>query len=200
MCTTQLPVVSFSLLTRSDLTRYCVYSKGRLVEDTLDLLGFAWEDCVTFYTGCSFSFEGALLESGLEIRNLTEGKQVSMYQSDIQLCPVGAFSCPMTVTMRPFPQGVLDKVVEVTAQFPNAHGAPVHIGDPSRIGVQLEELKNGEAVEVKDGEVPVFWACGVTNRSALASASQFYGGFFLTMIIDSLGSRPPPFRARFNYA
>lgn len=149
-----------------------MYSKGRLVEDTLDLLGFAWDDCTTFYTGCSFSFERALLEAGLEVRNLTEGKQVSMYQSNIMTHPVGTFSCPLTVTMRPFPEDCLHRVVQITAQIPDAHGAPIHIGDPSHIGVQLDRLQRGEEVEVKSGEVPVFWGCGVTNSSALASASQ----------------------------
>ena len=164
--------VGFSCICRSDLPRYCVYSKGRVVEDTFDLLGFAWDDWVTFYTGCSFSWESALLEAGLEIRNLTEGKQVSIYQSNIMLFPVESFSCLMVVTMRPFSEDVLDKVVEITAQFPNSHGAPIHIGDPSRIGVQLDQLHRGEIVEVKEGEVPVFWACGVTNANAIASAGQ----------------------------
>lgn len=150
-----------------------MYSKGRLVEDTctLDLLGFAWDDCVTFYTGCSFSFESALLEAGLEVRNLSEGKQVSIYQSNIMTHPVGDFSCPMTVTMRPFLEESLERVVDITAQFPDSHGAPIHIGDPSRIGVELNRLQSGEEVEVKSGEVPVFWACGVTNSNALSSAS-----------------------------
>ena len=157
---------------RSDLPRYRVYSQGRIVEDTFDLLGFAWDDWVTFYTGCSFSWESALLQAGLEIRNLTEGRQVSMYQSNIMLCPIGMFSCVMAVTMRPFSENALEKVFEITAQFPDAHGAPIHIGDPSRIGVQLDQLHGGEMVEVTEGEVPVFWACGVTIASAIASAGQ----------------------------
>ena len=139
---------------------------------TFDLLGFGWEDMVTFYCGCSFSWESALLEAGLEIRNLAEGKQVSMYLSDIPTRPVGSFSGPMSVTMRPFPEDALGKVFEITAQFPDAHGAPIHIGDPSHIGIRLDRLHKGDMVEIKNGEVPVFWGCGVTNLSAIASTSQ----------------------------
>lgn len=154
------------------MPRYCVYSKGRVVEDTFDLLGFAWDDMVAFYVGCSFSWERALLEAGLEIRNITEKKTVSMYQSSIKTHSVGSFSGAMTVSMRPFPKDVLTRVVEITAQFADAHGAPIHIGDPSRIGIRLDQLQSGDEVEVKVGEVPVFWACGVTNATAVANASQ----------------------------
>ena len=142
------------------------------MEDTFDLQGFSWEDMVSFYIGCSFSFERALLEAGLEVRNLTEGKEASMYQSNIRLCPVGPFDCSMVVTMRPFPQDALPRVVQTTAQFPDAHGAPIHIGDPARIGVSLSNLLKGGMVTVKATEVPVFWACGMTNRYTITSASK----------------------------
>lgn len=166
-------VLVLPFLKRCDLPRYCIFSKGRLVQDALDLQGFAWDDMVTFYTGCSFSFESALQEARLEVRNLTKGKEVSVYQSDIRLHPVGVFSgLAMMVTMRPFPRDSIHRVVAVTARIPDAHGAPIHIGDPSRIGVELSHLKGGEAVEIKEGEVPVFWACGITNREAITTASK----------------------------
>ena len=142
------------------------------MEDRFDLLGFSWEDMVSFYIGAGFSFEKALLEAGLEVRNLTEGKQVSLYQSNIRLCPVGPFDCSMAVQMRPFPQDALPRVVQTTAQFPDAHGAPIHIGDPARIGVSLSDLLKGGMVTIKDGEVPVFWAGGFTNRYTITSASK----------------------------
>ena len=152
------------------------------MEDTFDLLGFSWEDMVSFYIGCGFSFEKSLLEAGLELRNLTEKKDVSMYQSNIRLCPVGSFDCSMVVSMRPFPQDALPRVVQTTAEFPDAHGAPIHIGDPARIGVSLSDLHLEGATEtakepevpltIKEAEVPVFWACGVTTRYAITSASK----------------------------
>ena len=167
---------------RTDLPRYCVFSKGRLVEDTFDLLGFGWEDFVSFYIGCSFSFERALLEAGLELRNLTEKKDVSIHKSNIGLFPVGPFDCSMAVSMRPFTQDVLPRVVEITAQFPYAHGAPIHIGDPARIGVSLTDLVLETVMEtvkvaqvpmtMKEDEVPVFWGCGVTGRFAITSSSK----------------------------
>ena len=157
---------------RSDLPRYMVYSKGRLVEDTLDLSGFSWEDRVSFYIGCSFTFEEALGSIGVEIRNVTEGKNVSMFKSNVTLHKVGEFACEMFVTMRPVHLDLLEKAVTVTAQFPDTHGAPIHIGDPARIGIaDLARPDRGSAVEVKEGEVPVFWACGVSAVGAIESAS-----------------------------
>ena len=167
---------------RSDVPRYYVYSKGRIVNDTFDLLGYAWDDMVAFYTGCSFSWECALLEAGLELRNVTEKKLVSLYQSNAQTHSVGLFSGAVTVTMRPFLEDTLERVVEITAQFSDAHGAPIHIGDPSRIGIRLDRLQKGDRVEVKDGEVPVFWACGFTNVAALANASQSLQTFGLVIL------------------
>ena len=158
---------------RTDLPRYRVYSKGRVVDDTADLLGFSLDDFTTFHVGCSFSWDSALLRAGLELRHVTEGKMVSMYETNIATRPVGDFSGLMTVTMRPFPEEDLEKVFEITAQFPDEHGAPVHIGDPGRIGVDLEQVQAGEAVEVRSGEVPVFWGCGLTTATVLANASQW---------------------------
>ena len=142
------------------------------MEDTDDLLGFDLEHFVTFYTGCSFSWEPAIAQAGLELRNVTDDKLVPIYQTDISLHKVGAFSGQMWVTMRPFLEKDLEKVVEITAQYPDAHGAPVHIGDPARIGVDLGKVVKGEVVEVKNGEVPVFWGCGGTSGLVLANASQ----------------------------
>ena len=159
---------------RTDIPRYLVYSKGKLVEDTFDLQGFSWEDRVTFYLGCSFSFEDALTKAGIEVRNITEGKNVSMYETNIQLNKVGAFDCKMFVTMRPIHRDHVARAIAITAQFPDAHGAPIHIGDPTRIGIMdLAKPNRGDPVEVRDGEVPVFWACGFTVKEAVMSASEF---------------------------
>ena len=139
-----IPIISYSIPPcRTDIPRYCVYSEGRVVEDTSDLLGFSLEEFTSFYSGCSFSWESALLEAGLELRNLSLGKLVPMYQTNIATYAVGGFSGPMTVTMRPFPEVELGRVVEITAQYPDLHGAPVHIGDPARIGVDLGLVHKG---------------------------------------------------------
>lgn len=77
----------------------------------------------------------------------------------------------MVVSMRPIPHGDVPRVVQVTARYPLAHGAPVHIGDPSAIGItDLARPDYGEAVTLRPGEVPVFWACGVTPQAAVQEA------------------------------
>ena len=143
-----------------------------MVDKVADLQSFDWEEFVTFYIGCSFSFESALTEAGLELRNITEDKIVSMYNSNIQLEPVGPFDCNMVVTMRPFLPDDLSRVVEITAEFPDTHGAPVHIGDPARIGVSLANTISSVPVTMNGDEVPVFWGCGLTCRAAIESASK----------------------------
>ena len=144
------------------------------MEDTLDLSGFSWEDRVSFYIGCSFTFEEALAGVGVEVRNIMEGKNVSMFKTNVALYKVGEFGGEMFVTMRPVRSDLLVKAVTVTAQFPDTHGAPIHIGDPARIGIaDLTKPDRGGAVEMKEGEVPVFWACGITVGAAIESASRW---------------------------
>ena len=144
------------------------------MDDPLDLGGFSWEDKVSFYTGCSFTFEEALESVGVKVRNIMEKKNVSMFKTSLRLYKVGAFDCEMIVTMRPVRSDLLVKAVAITAKFPDAHGAPVHIGNPARIGItDLSKPDHGNTVEVKEGEVPVFWACGVSNKEAIESASMW---------------------------
>ncbi len=159
---------------RTDLPRYLVYSKGRLVEDTFDLLGFDWNNRTTFYLGCSFTFEEALQEAGIEVRNVKEGKNVSMYHTSLRLHPIGSFDCEMFVSMRPVSRDLLSKAFAVTAGFPDAHGPPIHIGDPARIGIRdiSQPSRGGDTSNFNSEDVPVFWACGVTTTLAVASASE----------------------------
>ncbi|XP_047201236.1 D-glutamate cyclase, mitochondrial isoform X2 [Girardinichthys multiradiatus] len=149
-------------------------------------------DMVTFYLGCSFGFEGKLKEAGIPVRNVEQGKNISMYRTAVGCVPRGVFSCPLVVTMRPVPAGFLDAVVEVTHQNPLAHGAPVHVGDPALLGIkELSKPDYGDPVEFQPGDVPVFWACGVTSVEAILSSkpalafSHSPGCMFLTDIPDS---------------
>lgn len=163
------------MLCRTDIPRYRVYSKGRLVEDTFDLLGFQWNNMATFYIGCSFTFEEALQQAGIEVRNIKEGKTVPMYHTSIHTHPVGKFDCEIFVTMRPVHRDLLSKAVTVTAEFPDAHGLPIHIGDPSRIGIEdIDRPTGGHMSSFNPDDVPVFWACGVTVTLAIASASESF--------------------------
>ena len=162
---------------RWDLPRYYVYSNGRIVEDTLDLDGFShmWGDIVSFYIGCSYSFEDKLMKGGIELANLTAGKNCSIFNTSLTLESSGVFKdVQMITSMRPIPKHLLQTAVSISAQYPDCHGAPIHIGDPLRIGVRdisKADFGDSQVVFNKD-DVPVFWACGVTNSKAIASASM----------------------------
>ncbi|XP_015255989.1 PREDICTED: UPF0317 protein C14orf159 homolog, mitochondrial isoform X2 [Cyprinodon variegatus] len=189
---------------RTDIPEYCVYEEGRLVKTVSGLQSYSNKyrtgseqqnmlaDMVTFYLGCSFGFEGKLKEAGIPVRNVEQGRNVSMYRTAVSCVPRGAFCCPLVVTMRPVPAGLLDAAVEVTHQNPLAHGAPVHIGDPALLGIQdLSKPDYGDPVELQPGDVPVFWACGVTSIEAILSSkpslafSHSPGCMFLTDVPDS---------------
>src|SRR3989344_4374351 len=132
-------------------------------------------DLVTFILGCSFSFESALIEAGIRLRHIDEGKNVAMFRTNVQTEPAGPFGGAMVVTMRPMPAADVIRAVQVTSRFPNVHGAPVHIGDPALIGIaDLAHPDYGDAVALMPGEIPVFWACGVTPQSAILNAQPAF--------------------------
>jgi uncharacterized protein YcsI (UPF0317 family) len=123
-------------------------------------------DLVGFLIGCSFTFENALLNAGLPVRHLETGTNVPMYKTNIACRPAGVFHGPMVVSMRPMTPAQAIRAVEVCSRFPRAHGSPIHVGDPSAIGIHdLAKPDFGDAVAMRDGEVPVFWACGVTPQA-----------------------------------
>lgn len=155
---------------RVDLPRYRVYRRGELVAEPVQV---EWrDDLVAFLIGCSFTFERALLAAGLPVRHIEQGVNVPMYRTSIACRPAGRFSGPLVVSMRPMTPAQAVRATEITARFESTHGAPVHIGDPSALGVlDLAAPDYGDAVEVREGEVPVFWACGVTPQ-AVAAASR----------------------------
>ena len=152
---------------RHDLPRYRVYRDGGLADEVADAAPFWREDLVSFLIGCSFSFEEALLEAGIPLRHVEAGCNVPMYRTRIRCVPAGQFGGPLVVSMRPIPAGLVSLAVQVTARFEKVHGAPVHVGAPELLGIaDLQRPDYGDAVEVRAGEVPVFWACGVTPQSA----------------------------------
>jgi uncharacterized protein YcsI (UPF0317 family) len=151
---------------RTDIPRYRIYQDGKLAQEVTDLLGVWKPDLVAFLLGCSFSFETALLKAGVPIRHIEEEKNVPMFISSIACAPAGAFSGPLVVTMRPIPAPLVPKAVQVSGRFPAVHGAPVHIGDPAAIGIRdLGRPDFGDPVTIHAGEIPVFWACGVTPQA-----------------------------------
>lgn len=156
---------------RTDVPRYCVYRDGQCVEDPLDLMEHWQRDFVGFLLGCSFTFENALLAANLPVRHIEEGRNVPMYRTNIPCRPAGIFQGPMVVSMRPMTPAQAIRAVQVCARFPRAHGTPIHIGDPATIGIRdIERPDFGDMVTVRPGEVPVFWACGVTPQAVAMAA------------------------------
>ena len=152
----------------TDLPRYRIYENGVLTGEYTDVGRFWRDDLVSFLIGCSFSFEGDLLAADVPVRQIEEGKNVPMYDTNIPCASAGVFHGNMVVSMRPIPYELVPKAVQITASMPRVHGAPVHIGDPAAIGIEdLSRPDYGEAVTVREGEVPVFWPCGVTPQNAL---------------------------------
>ncbi len=156
---------------RTDLPRYRVYRDGSFVEERASIEDLWRDDLVAFLLGCSFSFEPALLDAGVPMRHIEQGTNVAMYRTNRACQPAGAFAGPLVVSMRPLTPSDAELATEITSRFPLAHGAPVHVGDPVALGIaDLAKVDFGDAVPVHPGEVPVFWACGVTPQLALAAA------------------------------
>ena len=156
---------------RTDLPKYRVYEGGELHSEVEDVVAFFHARMVSFLLGCSFSFEAAMLAAGLPVRNLEEGKNVSMYVTNRPCVPAGPFSCPMVVSMRPMTPEQAVRAVQITTRFHLTHGAPVHMGSPESIGIKdIHHPEFGDPVTIRPGEIPVFWACGVTSTLAALSA------------------------------
>ena len=156
---------------RTDVPKYNIYRDGELKETVSDITEYWQDDFVTFLIGCSFTFEQALLEAGLEVKHINEQKNVAMYRTDIKTESAGIFSGELVVSMRPFKKELVQKASDVTAQFPDMHGRPVHHGDPSEIGIRdISDPEYGEPIDIGPDEEPVFWACGVTPQNAALNA------------------------------
>jgi uncharacterized protein YcsI (UPF0317 family) len=156
---------------RTDLPKYRVYKKGELVDEPDDLTARWRDDLVSFLIGCSFTFENALLQAGLPIRHVESGCNVPMYRTSIACRPAGVFHGPTVVSMRPMTPAQAIQATRICSRFPRAHGTPVHLGDPAGIGIQdLGRPDFGDSVPIRDGEVPVFWACGVTPQAVAMEA------------------------------
>lgn len=165
-----MPELGADLDIRTDIPMYRVWRKGELAAEVADIRDVWREDLVAFALGCSFSFEEALVEDGLELRHQTCGVNVPMYRTSIACRPSGPFHGPMVVSMRPFKPADAIRAVQITSRFPAVHGAPVHIGLPEMIGIRdINRPDYGDAVEVRSDELPVFWACGVTPQAVIAA-------------------------------
>lgn len=151
---------------RYDVPKYRIYRSGELVDEVLNLEAYWRDDLVAFLLGCSFTFETAMIRAGIPVRHIEEGCNVPMYITNIDCIPAGCFAGPMVVSMRPIPQHQVVRAAQVTTRFPAVHSSPVHIGDPAFLGIKdINRPDFGDSVTIQDGEVPVFWACGVTPQA-----------------------------------
>ena len=187
-----LPELGQDIDMRHDIPEYFVYRDGEKVESRSDIEELWQDDMVAFVLGCSFSFEHALSQAGLTPRNIEEDVNVSMYESNIATVPAGRFYGNTVVTMRPYQPKDAIRAIQITTRFPKAHGAPLHFGSPQSIGINdLSQPDFGDAVSIKEGEVPVFWACGVTPQVALRNAkppiciTHAPGKMLVTDILDT---------------
>jgi uncharacterized protein YcsI (UPF0317 family) len=156
---------------RTDIPRYNIFRHGNLDETKKNIRELWQDDFVTFFLGCSFTFEEALIKTHIPVRHIEEGKNVPMYVTNIPCRDGGIFRGPLIVTMRPISHEKVTRAVQITSRYPFVHGSPVHIGSPEIIGIKdLQRPDFGEAVKIKEGEIPIFWACGVTPQAALLHA------------------------------
>ncbi len=163
-----LPSLGEDIDLRHDLPGYRIWRDGALSAQVTDIAALWRDDLVSFPLGCSFGFEATLMAAGIGLRHIEDGKIVSMYDTDLALEAVGPFGGRMVVSMRPVPEDRLDEVVAISGRFPLCHGTPVHAGDPADIGIaDIGRPDYGDATDFRDGEVPVFWACGVTPQQAI---------------------------------
>lgn len=166
-----LPDLSDDIDIRTDVPRYHIFRDGAFAEETTDISAHWRDDLVVFALGCSFSFEEALQQAGLPLRFLDDNKVAGVYVTNMMTKPAGRFSAPLVVTMRPFKPADAIRAIQITSRFPNVHGAPVHIGDPATIGVDLNRrYRDVGSADVGEGELPLFWACGLTPQLAVERA------------------------------
>lgn len=166
-----LPEIGDDLDIRTDAPSYRVFRSGAAPEDVTDLTTIWRDDLVTFAIGCSFSFEEALKQGGLTIRHQDLDRNVPMYRTNIATKSAGPFHGPLVVSMRPFVPADAIRAIQITSRYPTVHGAPLHIGLPDSLGIDdLNAPWQGDAVPVAPGELPLFWACGITPQAAALAA------------------------------
>ena len=153
---------------RTDLPRYRVFKNGEPAAEVTDATDYWRDDLVSFLIGCGFSFQRAVTDAGIDLRHFEEGKSDPTFVTSLETNPAGIFHGPVVVSMWPIHWSDVSRVVQITSRFPAAHGAPVHIGEPSAIGIKdILRPEYGDVVKLQDGEVPVFWGCGVTPQEAI---------------------------------
>jgi len=167
-----LPALGEDIDLRTDLPLYRVLRDGAMQRDVQQIADLWRDDLVAFAIGCSLSFEADLVAGGVALRCYGAGVSCSAFDTSVANTPVGPFAGTMVVSMRAVRAQDMALATALTRAHPDAHGGPVHIGDPDAIGVDLRAPIDGIGLtDIQDGEVPMFWACGVTMERALSAAA-----------------------------
>jgi uncharacterized protein YcsI (UPF0317 family) len=166
-----IPALADDMDLRTDVGEYQIFRDGRVIETATDIRDLWQSDFVAFVLGCSFSFEQELMKAGISLRHITEGSVSPMYVTNMNTAASGEFGGKLVVSMRGLCPSDAIRAVQITSRFPKFHGAPVHIGKPEIIGVDLARPYGGHGLtQLHDDELPVFWACGATAQVALERA------------------------------
>ena len=155
---------------RSDVPGYNIYRHGALAETVADISDQWREDFVTFALGCSFTFERALINAGIPLAHVEANTTVPMYRTNIETPRVGPFGGGMVVSLRYIDPALVDRASEISAEYPWAHGGPIHYGDPAAIGIDNVMKPDWGDPPVTTHGTAMFWPCGVTPQNALAAA------------------------------
>lgn len=170
-----IPSLAADLDIRTDLPSYRVWENGEMVAEVSDVRDYWRDDLVTFVLGCSYSFEEALLQDGLPIHHIENDRVAAVFRTNVPCQPAGRFAGPLVVSMRSFVPAQAIRAIQITTRFPSVHGAPVHIGMPEALGIaDIAKPDYGESNPPLDGEIPVFWACGVTPQAVIAQAKPSF--------------------------
>lgn len=167
----RLPSLGEDIDIRTDIPKYRIWRNGTLEREVPDIKDYWRDDLVAFLLGCSFSFEDELQRAGLTLRHRVQECDPPVYRTSIPTIPSGPFQGPMVVSMRSFKPADAIRAIQITSRMPAVHGAPVHIGIPEAIGISdIDRPDYGSAVPMGEGELPVFWACGVTPQAVVEAA------------------------------
>jgi uncharacterized protein YcsI (UPF0317 family) len=168
---TGAPALGEGIDIRQDVAGYRIYRNGELSGECSSITDIWQEDFVTFYIGCSFSFEEALISHGIRLRHIENGGNVSMFNTNIPLQSAGPFTGNLVVSYRPLSPSNAIRAIQITSDMSQVHGAPIHIGNPEQIGIgDISAPDYGDPVEKLEGEIETFWACGVSPQVALTNA------------------------------
>jgi uncharacterized protein YcsI (UPF0317 family) len=167
----RIPTLAEDMDLRTDVGEYRIFRDGIDIGRAVDICELWQGDFVAFVLGCSFSFEQELMKAGVQLRHLTEGNVSPMYVTNIDSAASGEFGGKLVVSMRGLQPSDAIRAVQITSRFPKFHGAPIHVGKPEMIGVDLDRPYGGHGLtRLHDNELPVFWACGATAQAALERA------------------------------